>query len=300
MQMNGSDQSLEGAWDVHVHAGPDVARRKLDFIEAAAHAAQARMAGIVFKDLTKPSVDRAYCATRRYPELRAYGGVVLDMPVGGINPYAVEATLRLGGRFVWMPVVHARNTMQLHAAGAIKLVVAPPANLGDGLSIFDAHGRLSADSQAVVQLVAEHDAVLCTGHLSPQESCALVEYAVAAGVSRILVNHPLATSVSATVEVQRHLATLGAVLEFCFAHLTPGVDRVRIEDVVSAVTAVGAQHCVLSSDLGQTFNVTPVEGLTTFRAQLIDQSVPPEDVAAMLSSNPRRLIEGDSTRSTGE
>jgi hypothetical protein len=297
--MSDSDRPLEGAWDVHVHAGPDVAPRKLDFTEAAAEAARARMAGIVFKDLTKSSVDRAYAATRRHPELRAYGGVVLDLPVGGINPYAVEATLRQGGRFVWMPVVHARHTTQLYAAGAIQLVVPPPATLGEGLSVFDPRGQLSRNTRDVVELVAEHDAVLCTGHLSPEESCALVEHAAAAGVARILVNHPLATSVGATIEVQRHLASLGAMLEYCFAHLTPGIDRLGIQDVVSAVATVGAEHCVLSSDLGQTFNVTPVAGMATFRAQLLAGSVPAEDVAAMLTSNPRRLVEGHSGRRAG-
>src|SRR5919107_174535 len=55
------------------------------------------------------TVERAALAARQ-PEtdgVRVVGGIVLNSPVGGANPDAVEVAARLGGRVVWVPTVSA-------------------------------------------------------------------------------------------------------------------------------------------------------------------------------------------------
>src|SRR6266508_2700417 len=44
---------------------------------------------------------------RLSPSLDVLGGVVLNRYVGGINPAAAEAALRLGGRCIWFPTMDA-------------------------------------------------------------------------------------------------------------------------------------------------------------------------------------------------
>lgn len=41
-----------------------------------------------------------------------FGGITLNRQVGGINPYAVESALKLGGKVVWLPTQSARNTFE--------------------------------------------------------------------------------------------------------------------------------------------------------------------------------------------
>lgn len=41
----------------------------------------------------------------------AYGGIVLNWPVGWLNPYAAESALRMGARFIWMPTRDAANSL---------------------------------------------------------------------------------------------------------------------------------------------------------------------------------------------
>ena len=46
-----------------------------------------------------------------------YGGIALNQWVGGINPYAVELCLRMGGRCVWFPTVSSSAHIDHHNSG---------------------------------------------------------------------------------------------------------------------------------------------------------------------------------------
>ncbi|UCF57691.1 MAG: hypothetical protein JSW15_04305, partial [Deltaproteobacteria bacterium] len=50
---------LEGGIDLHVHTSPDVFPRKLNDLEAAAHAKEAGLSGVVLKNHFFPTVGRA-------------------------------------------------------------------------------------------------------------------------------------------------------------------------------------------------------------------------------------------------
>ena len=112
---------LAGTWDTHVHAAPDAVPRRQDYFAIARAAREMGMVGLVFKDVGQPTVDRAYAVTRRFTGIAAIGGVVLDLPVGGLNPHAVRSVLERGGRVVWMPVVHSRRTVERYREGAVRL-----------------------------------------------------------------------------------------------------------------------------------------------------------------------------------
>jgi len=162
--------------------------------------------------------------------------------------------------------------------------------LSEALSVYDASWRLSHSVREIVSMIASHDAVLATGHLSPRESLDLVSYASTHGVTRIIVNHPAANVVGATLDEQIALARMGAFLEHCYAQCTPALDNLPIAAIGDAIRAVGPEHCLLASDLGQVLNPPPVFGLALFRAALQREGWSDQDLALMMSTNPRTLF----------
>ena len=101
--------SLEGAVDVHVHADPELFGRIGDAVEVARRCEAAGMRALVFKAHHEGTMTRAHFANRQLTTLRAYGGLVLNDFVGGINPTAVQAALELGARIIWAPTMHSRH-----------------------------------------------------------------------------------------------------------------------------------------------------------------------------------------------
>ena len=101
--------------------------------------------------------------------------------------------------------------------------------------------------------------VLCTGHLSRDEIFALVDGAVGAGIETIVVTHPEFPSQSVAPDDQVELARKGALLERCFT--TTHTGKAPWERFYEATRAVGAEHTVWSSDLGQNFNPPVEDGL---------------------------------------
>lgn len=282
---------LVGAYDTHIHAGPDIVPRSVDFLQTAREAAAAGMAGVVFKDVSQPTSDRAFAVNQSVPGLRAFGGIVLDHPVGGLNPLAVERCLKHGGRFVWMPVSHARHTVALYEQGRLRMVNPPGLTREDAISLLDDEGELRPVVREIVRLIAVHDAVLGTGHISPEEAIALVRQARAAGVRRILVNHPSGYAVGASIAQQQELADLGAFMEHCYAQCTPGIDGLPVATIAEAIRAVGAARSILATDLGQTFNPSPVAGLRRFLDDLRGEGIADTDLRLMVADNPGRLLE---------
>lgn len=282
---------LAGAFDTHVHASPDVVPRRLDFLEAAALAEATGMAGLVFKDVSASTVDRAYAANRAHPRVTSHGGLVLDGPVGGLNPSAVETALRRGARVVWMPVVDARNMIERYHSGGLRLPIPPRRSQMDGLTVLDVRGGILAEVKEIVRLVAESDAVLATGHLAPKESIALLRLARDMGVRRMIVTHPLARVVAATIAEQQAMVEFGAMLEHCVGQSTSGLEGLPVLDVARSIEVVGPQHCIIAGDLGQTFNPPFVEGLRSFLTELEHLGLPRAALRRMVHSNPLRLFE---------
>lgn len=98
---------ISGVADLHVHGAPSlVERHGLDHEVVQAHGG----VGVdlaVLKAHEGSTVERAVLAGRQAATtgVEVIGGIVLNSPVGGANPDAVEVAARLGGRVVWMPTI---------------------------------------------------------------------------------------------------------------------------------------------------------------------------------------------------
>jgi hypothetical protein len=171
-----------GMTDLHTHAAPSLLPRHGDDRATVAAERAVGFDTIVLKAHEGSTVERAAVAGDG-----VYGGIVLNSPVGGANPDAVEVAARLGGRIVWMPTVSART----HKAGAAspELSVHRGFELGP-VDVLADDGTLLPRWHDVLDVIAAHDLVLASGHLSADETVVLFREAKQRGVQRLMVNHP--------------------------------------------------------------------------------------------------------------
>ena len=89
-----------------------------------------------------------------------------------------------------------------------------------------------------------------------------------------------------------HVAVLGPPV------LVPAVDEEEVEvlhieddgDDLEAIRAAGPGSCILSTDLGQTDNPAPAEGLRMFIAGMLREEFSAGQVSAMVKNNPGQLL----------
>src|SRR5215471_12051660 len=108
----GRGQTLDGVIDVHAHSDPDSSPRSIDAIDLAKLAKGRGMRGLVLKNHWESTASVAYLVRKEVPGIEVFGGIVLNLPVGGLNPAAVERmTMVKGGwgRVVWNPDVRRRE-----------------------------------------------------------------------------------------------------------------------------------------------------------------------------------------------
>jgi hypothetical protein len=292
---------VEGAYDTHIHVAPDVMERRIDDIDLARRFADVGMAGFVLKSHYVPTAERAQVVRKVVPEVRALGAITLNGSVGGLNPSAVEIAGRLDTRVVWMPTVDSRNQRDSRAqdpAGAKPPMwaalqddlrsagIEPPA-----VDVVDADGAVTEAVRDVLTVVAKHGMTLATGHLNAAEIVAVADAAFDAGVRCVVVTHPEFTSQRLPVDVQRRLAERGALLERCFT--TAHTGKITWRRLLDNIRAVGPEHSVLSSDLGQPFNPPVEDGLAIMADTLLEDGFSEKEIQVMAVANSRRVAGED-------
>lgn len=272
---------LRGAIDIHVHADPDpYAARRLDARATAARAREAGMAGIVLKSHEYPTQPLAWALDREFEGIAVHGGVALDWGVGGLNPDAVEIALRIGGRVVWMPTFDARHWRGWRP-GACN-------SAREGIAVLDADGALDPVCHDILDLIAAHDAVLASGHLSPDETAALLGAALERGV-RCVITH---ASFWTPLELQRGIAARGGYVEQCAIAVAGADGEAAWPDLLRQVREVGPERVILSSDHGQAANPEPAAALGRFAERFLDAGLGEAEVGRMLRANPAALLGG--------
>src|SRR5712671_6875099 len=109
-------QGLTGAIDMHAHADPDGSARSIDAIDLAKLAKSRGMRAIVLKNHYEPTASVAYLVRKEVPGIEVFGGISLDLTVGGVNPAAVEWMTRVKGgygRVIWLPTFDAEAQVKL-------------------------------------------------------------------------------------------------------------------------------------------------------------------------------------------
>src|SRR6202167_4828292 len=91
------ENPLAGVIDIHAHCAPDSTPRSIDAIDLARLARQRGMRGLVLKNHYQPTASLAYIVRKEVPGIEIFGGISLDLTVGGVNPAAVEWMTKVKG-----------------------------------------------------------------------------------------------------------------------------------------------------------------------------------------------------------
>ena len=284
-----------GVIDMHVHSHPDVFGRNMDDIDVAQLAKARGMRGILLKNHVAETASRAALVMKVVPGIEVWGGVVLNKAVGGINPDAVEWMHRTyGGRgkVVWLPTFESdKHVKTLSKPDARGLVVAPG-------------GQVTPEMEAILKIVARENLLLATGHVHPEEIIAVVRRGRELGVKNILVTHGLTNVPGLTMAQAKQVVDMGAVIEVCFLQFRAGPNaplaflthwtQVNAKHVAQAVKTLGAQGLVISSDLGQSGNMTHPDGIEVAIGEMKKEGISDADIDIMMRKNPARLLGLDS------
>jgi len=275
-----------------VHCEPDVVPRSQNLITIEKSAAELGMAGVLLKEHTTSTVGRAFVLNRlSAAKVSFYSSLALNPPVGGINPCAVESALRAGVDVIYFPTYGARNHIRIWGAGRPPTAFPLPHERYTGLSIFKRDKQLKPECQAIAGLISQYDAVMATGHLSPEESLSLLRLGRDCGVKRLVVTHGSEPVTPFSLEQQKQAVDLGALIEHCFFAVTescPG--DVTLAEIGDQIRQIGVQHCIVSSDFGQPANGPVAEGFAYYLNQLSNLGFSDEEFRMMIVENPRRLL----------
>lgn len=289
--------TLEGAIDIHVHAGPELFARIGDAVDFATAARAAGMAGLVFKAHHESTVTRAYYTSLQVPGIDLYGGVVLNAFIGGVNPTAVAAALHQGARIVWGPTMHADHHVEVLGKGTYGVghMTLAPELASPGIGVIGDDGELLPEMEEIIRLAKRFNATIATGHLGPDDVRALVLGCEREGV-RCLLTHVffLDKSEDFLLEMAAHdaLFEVSASVAFPLEHfmLRERGGGMRLEWVASLVSAVGADRVVISTDCGQIHNAAPVEALRSFLHAVKAVGVSEDDIYTMIRDTPRKVL----------
>ena len=290
-------KALEGAYDLQVHVAPDVIERRIDDLDLAREFLAHGLRGFALKSHYFPTAERAKVVTKAVPGIAAFGALTLNHAVGGLNPVAVELAGRSGAKIVWMPTVDALNETAGRAGGPntklpfwaeiqqelAQMGISPPP-----LTVLDDNGQVNLVSLSCLEIIRRHGMILATGHLGRNEIFALVRLAHRMKLGKILVTHAEFPSQSLTAEEQVELANQGAYIEHCFTTMHTG--KAPWQTVLDNIRKVGCEHCVLSTDLGQTINPPVSEGFAMFAQTLLDGGFSIAEIRRMVVENPRSLL----------
>ncbi len=314
---------LIGAIDIHVHAGPHIfsSPRRVDPVEAAIQARDAGMRAIVYMDVFEMSNGTSWIVNRVVRDFTTYGGLIMNTVYGGMNPRAVSTALHYGTGAKY--ISFGAHSTYFQAAREGHLVDGKFVPLSELYPKFkkqelDRCIRIPIDEvpgpelDEILRMIADHpDVYLNTGHVSVDEAIRLIELAGEYNIDKVLV----ASSVTkiATMEQLKWMASRGAFIEFTLAaytHTTPipkthyyvereymsideGMDEEPsggVRKVAEQIQKLGAKHCILCTDFGVYTLPTPVEGMRSFVACMLDLGISADDITTMIRTNPERLL----------
>jgi hypothetical protein len=289
-----ADGLLVGAVDLHQHPGPSPFPRRMSILDAARDASNAGFRAIVAKSHHHSMVtDILALRSAGLAELptQVHGGVALNRTVGGLNPYAVELALRMGGRMVWFPTLssaaHVRHHEHHDTGFPTSEVELRPNEI---ISILDDRGGVLPEVRDILSVIAAEDAVLTCGHLGVEESQALIDAALEAGISRIVVNHPIFV-VGASVEQAVAWARQGVTIEHCIVMYFGRPERRRdLDELLTFIKEVGVERTILSSDSGQKNNPLPVTLFRRAARGLLDAGIAEDDIRRLVGTNAGQLL----------
>lgn len=279
--------SLEGMYDLHVHAAPSVQKRRFTSLEAVKSASAERMAGLLLKDHTYHSTPMADTINEMGLQTKAFGAIMLNEAVGAVSASVVEIALALGAKEIEMPTYSSKG--HFDAYGDDQKIF-PYKKRVKPIFILDDHGRLIPEVEEIVELVRGKAAFLASGHLSSVEVDAMVRRAKGLGC-KVMVSSVSTDMPGYPLDYQKRWASDLIFMEHDYAAVTdmPHV-RTPVETIVQQIRSVGAERCVIASDAGNMKLPDNVSAMREFIRLLVEAGITDQEIDLMTRRNPRILL----------
>lgn len=278
--MDAIDRLLQGSIDMHAHYGPHPNEKlRCDALKGAQSADEVGMRAIVLKSHDYCTASLAYIVGRAVPAIAVFGAICLNSEVGGLNPAVVATSAKLGAKIIWMPTTS--SNYQIKEKTYRK----------GGIGILDGKGKILPVVGEILDIAKQYEMVIATGHQSVEAAFTLVEKAREKGIWRLVATHPLGMDPDEyfSLEEQCKIADKGAFIEHCFFMEMPDFRR-DPELMVEAIRAVGAERCILTTDLGQNYNPAPAEGMRMMIGYMLKYGLSEKEIELMVKTNPAKLL----------
>ncbi len=276
-----TDRLMVGAYDLHLHSLPSVFAREMDGMELLREADQYGMAGVMLKSHYEPTALRAELLNK-YSGCRtkAYGGLVLNWPVGGLNIYAVYEALQAGAKIIWMPTRDSAHSLKYGNM---------PGDFFDrpGIAVVDDKGQLVKPVLEIMDAVRAKGAWLATGHISPEESVILCKEGRKQGVNMILT-HPEFNRTQVDRATQAELAKLGVKIEKCWFNLNEKM--ATPEEMAQTIREIGCENFYMCTDRGQKGWPTPPKSYRMFIETMLSMGISEEEIRVMSHDVPEMIL----------
>jgi hypothetical protein len=274
------ENPLAGVIDIHAHCAPDSTPRSIDAIDLARLAKSRGMRGLVLKNHYQPTASLAYMVRKEVPGIEVFGGVDLYLSGVGMNPVAVEhraATTGGYGRVVWMSTFDSEAQVRYSKQDRPFVRVSQ-------------NGQLLPETRRVIAVIAKHNLVMATGHVSAEEGLMLIREARTQGVQHMVVTHAMLAPIHMSDPQMLEAAKMGAYIEFVYNGLLGSYKEFTFKDYARAVRHVGVDHCILASDMGQPANPLHPDGLVALFDGLKKEGFTQAEINRMAKENPARLL----------
>ncbi len=273
--------------DLHLHIGPEFIPRKYN-VKSLIEEESGKIKGCVLKNHFYNTSNLFGVLERK--KMKLYGGIVLNNFIGGLNADAIYGASLIAPSplFVWFPTLHTKQFLN-NSVNEIpqewvnnKKFIARKSSKIKPIFIIK-NGKLNKDVISVIEMIKKTNSVLCTGHISWQESVLVVTEAKKQGVKKIIITHPIYQKIDMPLDIQKELVKKGCFIEHCYS--MHSIDKISIKRIVEQIRFVGSNGIIISSDVGQIFSISPSKALFKFAMLLFKEGISLKNLQLMMNSN---------------
>lgn len=276
---------VSGACDMHIHTGPDFVERIGDDVEVAQACQSAGFRAILLKNHMESTVSRAYHTQKQVDNIKVYGSLVLNASVGGINPFAAEAAMKLGAKEIFMPTFCSKADFAVHGHGEAYLYKYGMRTPITPYGVLDEWGALIPEVGQILELSRDYRVPVGTSHLGYDEIVPLCTLARDIGAT-VIVTHPEYKIPMLSKEQTAELADLGAIIEMTAGAVFPIPGCSTIAHDMELIQWVGPERCFISSDAGTPTKPMPADVLSSYLYCLKKKGMDPGALNFMFREHP--------------
>ena len=288
---------LKGSVDNHIHCCPHINKRSTNIFEVIKKAEQLKMHAVGLMDNFSNTSGYASLVKKYLPKLKlkVFGGLIMEPPSGGVSYENAKISLNYsyfqndGAKFISFPTHHTRHIAKLEKRkkNYIKNCFHVP-DTGP-----------TQETMKILELIAQKNIVMNTGHLSAKETINLVKYAKKIGVKKILI--PSNTFNLTTIT---KLKKFRPKFEFSYFFISKATDiplthvdgeKHKIQGTNEKLLKIliktaGPKNVILSSDCGVSILPKPHIGFSKFINHIQKLGFSKKEIEYMIKINPKKLF----------